>query len=137
MFTICNMHGESRVSYRKQTQEGYACVQRSKTEGVEHRAGRCPKGKATARSPEPPHTTPPRPPRQENWAQSCNMHNDTGILRHVQDLSQLQLESIIEILVLGHASSWKRDVKKSAVRGADFQQAAFLHTSPCICGIRH
>eukprot|EP00955_Chlamydomonas_euryale_P007413 78739-Chlamydomonas_euryale.AAC.2 len=43
-------------SYRERTHDGYSCVERSKTEGVKQRAGRCHKGNATAHAPEPPHT---------------------------------------------------------------------------------
>eukprot|EP00955_Chlamydomonas_euryale_P044187 352826-Chlamydomonas_euryale.AAC.2 len=36
--------------------QGRTCVQRSKTEGMKQRAGRCHKGNATAHGPEQPHT---------------------------------------------------------------------------------
>eukprot|EP00955_Chlamydomonas_euryale_P108185 365826-Chlamydomonas_euryale.AAC.4 len=47
---------------------GYACIERSKTEGIKQRGGRggkgggrCHKGNATAHSLEPPHTNPTPP----------------------------------------------------------------------------
>eukprot|EP00955_Chlamydomonas_euryale_P051346 354857-Chlamydomonas_euryale.AAC.30 len=48
--------------------EGYACVERSKTQGIKQRAGRL--GHATAHGPEPPHTNPTRQPGRENRTQS-------------------------------------------------------------------
>eukprot|EP00955_Chlamydomonas_euryale_P040154 351612-Chlamydomonas_euryale.AAC.2 len=39
----------------ERTHEGCACAERSKTAGVEERAGQCYKGNATARKPEPLH----------------------------------------------------------------------------------
>eukprot|EP00955_Chlamydomonas_euryale_P003556 38105-Chlamydomonas_euryale.AAC.3 len=35
-------------NFKERTHEGYACVERSKTEGINQRAGRCRKGPATA-----------------------------------------------------------------------------------------
>eukprot|EP00955_Chlamydomonas_euryale_P012275 131977-Chlamydomonas_euryale.AAC.2 len=41
-------------SYRERTHDGYACVERSKAEGIKQRAGRCHNGHAIAHGPEPP-----------------------------------------------------------------------------------
>eukprot|EP00955_Chlamydomonas_euryale_P018820 200775-Chlamydomonas_euryale.AAC.5 len=46
-------------SYRGRTREWYACVERSKTEGIKQRAGRCHKRKIAALHPETPIPAPP------------------------------------------------------------------------------
>eukprot|EP00955_Chlamydomonas_euryale_P061503 358057-Chlamydomonas_euryale.AAC.4 len=54
------IEGQSQ-SYRERTHEGYARVERSKTEGIKQRVGRCHKGHAIAHGIEPPHTNPTPP----------------------------------------------------------------------------
>eukprot|EP00955_Chlamydomonas_euryale_P113355 366212-Chlamydomonas_euryale.AAC.19 len=64
-------------SYGERAHKGYACVERSKTEGIKQRAGRRHKGHAAVHSPEPPHTKPTPPTRTgHQWLmaeiQSCS-----------------------------------------------------------------
>eukprot|EP00955_Chlamydomonas_euryale_P044864 352987-Chlamydomonas_euryale.AAC.10 len=57
---------------RTSLNEGYACVEPSKKEGIEQRAERCHIGNTTACSPKPLHTSPTHQPGRINRAQSCN-----------------------------------------------------------------
>eukprot|EP00955_Chlamydomonas_euryale_P045732 353223-Chlamydomonas_euryale.AAC.3 len=52
----CSSQSQSQ-SHRERTHEGYACIERSKTEGIKQRAGHRPKVHATAHGPEPPNAT--------------------------------------------------------------------------------
>eukprot|EP00955_Chlamydomonas_euryale_P069516 360479-Chlamydomonas_euryale.AAC.2 len=61
-------------SYRGWTREGYACVERSKTEAVRLLAGRYHKGHATAHGPEPPHTNPIQPTGTQSCQRSILPH---------------------------------------------------------------
>eukprot|EP00955_Chlamydomonas_euryale_P066940 359697-Chlamydomonas_euryale.AAC.1 len=59
-------------SYRERTHEGYACVERSKAEGIKERAGHRHKGHAMCMVLSHPMPTPPRQPGRENrWIPSA------------------------------------------------------------------
>eukprot|EP00955_Chlamydomonas_euryale_P090195 364520-Chlamydomonas_euryale.AAC.3 len=100
--------------YRERTHEGYACVKRSKTEGIKQRAGRCHKGNATAHGPEPPHTTPTLPtgtsgPGAElpklylaKWSMACRpFHPVPPVLERTTALPQTHQASWLHVLGAG------------------------------------
>eukprot|EP00955_Chlamydomonas_euryale_P074377 362012-Chlamydomonas_euryale.AAC.9 len=58
----------SKQIYRERTHQWYACVTRSKTDGIIQRVGRCHKGSATVNGPEPPCSNPTPPTGTYRWA---------------------------------------------------------------------